>query len=105
MGPTCSALFMVRVRFRVILYCDVTFICVNLYGEKINEDASQAQLGLGPENLYIGPFFMQLTNIVSKSACSTGSMSKIKIFSEKLRFAYTKEIEDSLRSCKKIIVM
>ena len=33
-GPTFSTLFIVRIRFSAILDCDITFKCVNLYGEK-----------------------------------------------------------------------
>ena len=48
-GPKFSSLFMVRVRVRVIFDCDLTFICVHRYGEKINEDANHVQFGLGPK--------------------------------------------------------
>ena len=40
--------FRVSVRLRVILNCELTFICVQCYDEKINEDASYGQFGLGP---------------------------------------------------------
>ena len=48
-GPTFSTLFMVRIRVRVILDCEITFICVHRYGGIISEDASRSQQGLGPD--------------------------------------------------------
>ena len=49
LGPTFSTLFMVRIRVRVILNCDVTFICVHRYGGIISEDASLTQQRIGPK--------------------------------------------------------
>ena len=49
MGPKFSTLFIVRVRSRVIFDYELIYIFAHRYGEKINEDASYVQHGLGPK--------------------------------------------------------